>query len=207
MLLLSLSIGYSGGWSGVLWQAEAKLTWVYVTLNSLSALSGLELTFYSGVYGTCIGAMTQFGQDAKSLIGISGICIGIGEILGESSVLWASSPYLWCRLSHDNAAERTRKPPESETDLFSLLCLARRGRVWDAEQVQPVWEEPRGAAGTHHSLCRLLPDFPQHRQRRSHSPGSGNGSAGLHQPQVQRPQRGSQKQKTERICSHLRGVS
>ncbi|KAM9346264.1 UNC93-like protein MFSD11 [Symphorus nematophorus] len=54
MLLLSISIGYSG----------------------------LELTFYSGVYGTCIGAMTQFGQDAKSLIGISGICIGVGEILG-----------------------------------------------------------------------------------------------------------------------------
>ncbi|XP_029014137.1 UNC93-like protein MFSD11 [Betta splendens] len=54
MLLLSVSIGYTG----------------------------LELTFYSGVYGTCIGAMTQFGQDAKSLIGISGICIGVGEILG-----------------------------------------------------------------------------------------------------------------------------
>ncbi|KAK2832945.1 hypothetical protein Q5P01_016834 [Channa striata] len=54
MLLLSISIGYTG----------------------------LELTFYSGVYGTCIGAMTRFGQDGKSLIGISGICIGIGEILG-----------------------------------------------------------------------------------------------------------------------------
>ncbi|XP_071322277.1 UNC93-like protein MFSD11 [Trachinotus anak] len=54
MLLLSISIGYTG----------------------------LELTFYSGVYGTCIGAMTRFGQDAKSLIGISGICIGVGEILG-----------------------------------------------------------------------------------------------------------------------------
>ncbi|AWP19478.1 UNC93-like protein MFSD11 [Scophthalmus maximus] len=54
MLLLSTSIGYTG----------------------------LELTFYSGVYGTCIGAMTGFGKDAKSLIGISGIFIGIGEILG-----------------------------------------------------------------------------------------------------------------------------
>ncbi|CAB1439704.1 unnamed protein product [Pleuronectes platessa] len=54
MLLLSFSIGYTG----------------------------LELTFYSGVYGTCIGAMTRFGKDAKSLIGISGIFIGIGEILG-----------------------------------------------------------------------------------------------------------------------------
>uniref|UniRef100_A0A672YNA6 Major facilitator superfamily domain containing 11 n=1 Tax=Sphaeramia orbicularis TaxID=375764 RepID=A0A672YNA6_9TELE len=49
---------------------------------SLMVLYRLELTFYSGVYGTCIGAMTQFGQDAKSLIGISGICIGVGEILG-----------------------------------------------------------------------------------------------------------------------------
>ncbi|XP_075998839.1 UNC93-like protein MFSD11 isoform X2 [Genypterus blacodes] len=52
-------------------------------LLSLSiAYTGLELTFYSGVYGTCIGAMTAFGSDAKSLIGISGIFIGIGEILG-----------------------------------------------------------------------------------------------------------------------------
>lgn len=58
-----------------------------MSLISPSAPSGLELTFYSGVYGTCIGAMTGFGQDAKSLIGISGICIGIGEILGEFSAL------------------------------------------------------------------------------------------------------------------------
>lgn len=55
-----------------------------VTPMTLLSPSGLELTFYSGVYGTCIGAMTQFGHDAKSLIGISGICIGVGEILGES---------------------------------------------------------------------------------------------------------------------------
>uniref|UniRef100_A0A8C7XHK9 Major facilitator superfamily domain containing 11 n=1 Tax=Oryzias sinensis TaxID=183150 RepID=A0A8C7XHK9_9TELE len=56
--------------------AESLLSWVFCVLT------GLELTFYSGVYGTCIGAMTRFGTDAKSLIGISGICIGIGEILG-----------------------------------------------------------------------------------------------------------------------------
>lgn len=46
-------------------------------------LTGLELTFYSGVYGTCIGAMTRFGDNAKSLIGLSGIFIGVGEILGR----------------------------------------------------------------------------------------------------------------------------
>lgn len=51
-------------------------------LSTCIAYTGLELTFYSGVYGTSIGAMKQFGQDAKSLIGLSGISIGVGEILG-----------------------------------------------------------------------------------------------------------------------------
>lgn len=46
------------------------------------AYSGLELSFYSGVYGTCIGATTQFGVAAKGLIGISGIVVGFGEIVG-----------------------------------------------------------------------------------------------------------------------------
>lgn len=71
---------------------SSSLTWVQVEdMNSCSCVSGLELTFYSGVYGTCIGAMTGFGQDAKSLIGISGIFIGVGEILGETSQPWTSS--------------------------------------------------------------------------------------------------------------------
>lgn len=50
----------------------------------LPICTGLELTFYSGVYGTCLGAMTQFGEGAKGLIGLSGILIGVGEILGKS---------------------------------------------------------------------------------------------------------------------------
>uniref|UniRef100_A0A3P9AHX2 Major facilitator superfamily domain containing 11 n=1 Tax=Esox lucius TaxID=8010 RepID=A0A3P9AHX2_ESOLU len=51
-------------------------------LSCCMAYSGLELSFYSGVYGTCIGATTQFGTAAKGLIGISGIMVGIGEIVG-----------------------------------------------------------------------------------------------------------------------------
>ncbi|XP_003976433.1 UNC93-like protein MFSD11 isoform X2 [Takifugu rubripes] len=67
--------------------AFVKACKIFVTKEMLLlsfsiAYTGLELTFYSGVYGTCIGAMTEFGHDAKSLIGISGICIGVGEILG-----------------------------------------------------------------------------------------------------------------------------
>ncbi|XP_030064016.1 UNC93-like protein MFSD11 isoform X1 [Microcaecilia unicolor] len=46
------------------------------------AYTGLELTFFSGVYGTCIGSVNRFGAQAKSLIGLSGIFIGLGEILG-----------------------------------------------------------------------------------------------------------------------------
>ncbi|KAM4598198.1 UNC93-like protein MFSD11 [Polymixia lowei] len=51
-------------------------------LSCCMAYSGLELSFYSGVYGTCIGATTQFGEAAKGLIGISGIVVGVGEIIG-----------------------------------------------------------------------------------------------------------------------------
>ncbi|XP_041719033.2 UNC93-like protein MFSD11 [Coregonus clupeaformis] len=51
-------------------------------LSCCMAYSGLELAFYSGVYGTCIGATTEFGAAAKGLIGISGIVVGIGEIVG-----------------------------------------------------------------------------------------------------------------------------
>lgn len=50
--------------------------------------AGLELSFYSGVYGTCIGATTQFGKAAHGLIGISGIVLGIGEILGKFTFLF-----------------------------------------------------------------------------------------------------------------------
>ncbi|XP_034045945.1 UNC93-like protein MFSD11 [Thalassophryne amazonica] len=51
-------------------------------LSGCMAYSGLELAFYSGVYGTCIGATAQFGDAAKGLIGLSGIVVGVGEIVG-----------------------------------------------------------------------------------------------------------------------------
>uniref|UniRef100_A0A8C0X2G4 UNC93-like protein MFSD11 n=1 Tax=Castor canadensis TaxID=51338 RepID=A0A8C0X2G4_CASCN len=53
-------------------------------LSVTTAYTGLELTFFSGVYGTCIGAINKFGTEEKSLIGLSGIFIGIGAILGGS---------------------------------------------------------------------------------------------------------------------------
>ncbi|XP_075026001.1 UNC93-like protein MFSD11 isoform X3 [Calonectris borealis] len=54
-------------------------------LSVTTAYTGLELTFFSGVYGTCIGAVNRFGSEEKSLIGLSGIFIGVGEILATWS--------------------------------------------------------------------------------------------------------------------------
>ncbi|OXU29921.1 hypothetical protein TSAR_004384 [Trichomalopsis sarcophagae] len=44
--------------------------------------TGLSLTFFSSVYSSSIGFTKGMGEDRKSLIGLSGICIGIGEVVG-----------------------------------------------------------------------------------------------------------------------------
>ncbi|KAF2984866.1 hypothetical protein EK904_004798 [Melospiza melodia maxima] len=60
----------------------SKCTLVIEAMQFIQAGQGLVLTFFSGVYGTCIGAVNRFGSEEKSLIGLSGIFIGVGEILG-----------------------------------------------------------------------------------------------------------------------------
>ena len=35
--------------------------------------TGLTLTFWSGVYGTCLSRTKLFGEEAKSLVGLHGI--------------------------------------------------------------------------------------------------------------------------------------
>lgn len=44
--------------------------------------TGLALTFFSGVYSSSIGFTEGMGEKRKSLVGLSGICIGIGEVVG-----------------------------------------------------------------------------------------------------------------------------
>ncbi len=50
-------------------------------------LTGFELTFFSGVYGTSVGHTHAFGSDAKSYLALCGIFIGLGEILGKVTIL------------------------------------------------------------------------------------------------------------------------
>lgn len=51
-------------------------------LSVTFAYTGFELTFFSGVYPTAVGHNEHFGAGAKSLLGLCGIFIGVGEILG-----------------------------------------------------------------------------------------------------------------------------
>nr|CAI5855156.1 unnamed protein product [Callosobruchus analis] len=61
--------------------------------------TGLELGFFSGVYSSCIGFTSAF-ENGKELVGISGIFIGLGEviggslfgILGSKTVKWGRDP-------------------------------------------------------------------------------------------------------------------
>lgn len=44
--------------------------------------TGLELSFFSGVYSPSIGFTNRIGESAKQLVGLSGVCIGLGEVFG-----------------------------------------------------------------------------------------------------------------------------
>ncbi|KAK6187596.1 hypothetical protein SNE40_005589 [Patella caerulea] len=54
-------------------------------LSAAFAYTGLELTFFSGVYGASISHDQHFGADRNGLLGLSGILIGVGEILGGAT--------------------------------------------------------------------------------------------------------------------------
>lgn len=53
------------------------------SIMSNMRVAGFELSFYSGVYSSCIGFTKELGDSAKTLVGMSGIFIGVGEVLGE----------------------------------------------------------------------------------------------------------------------------
>lgn len=48
------------------------------------------MSFYSGVYSSCIGFTSELGESAKTLVGLSGICIGVGEVFGKCELVTLS---------------------------------------------------------------------------------------------------------------------
>lgn len=69
------------------WNAFKDALKLFITpemlLLSLTFIyTGLELTFYSGVYSNSVGFTEKIGEKRKSFVGLSGIFIGIGEVIG-----------------------------------------------------------------------------------------------------------------------------
>lgn len=69
------------------WQAFRDAINLFCTremlLLSITFLyTGLELSFFSGVYSPSIGFTLALGDGVKQLVGLSGICIGVGEVSG-----------------------------------------------------------------------------------------------------------------------------
>lgn len=55
-----------------------------ILLSATFFYTGIELSFFSGVYSACLSFTSRFA-DPKKLVGLSGIFIGIGEILGGAT--------------------------------------------------------------------------------------------------------------------------
>ncbi|KAJ0177109.1 hypothetical protein K1T71_007118 [Dendrolimus kikuchii] len=51
-------------------------------LSATFIYTGVELSFFSGVYSPSIGFTLQMGENAKQFVGLSGVFIGMGEVLG-----------------------------------------------------------------------------------------------------------------------------
>lgn len=69
------------------WHAFLDALRLFITpnmllLSLLFIYTGLELTFYSGVYSSSVGFTKAMGEGRKSLVGLSGIFIGVGEVVG-----------------------------------------------------------------------------------------------------------------------------
>ncbi|XP_039754146.1 UNC93-like protein MFSD11 [Pararge aegeria] len=53
-----------------------------ILLSAAFVYTGVELSFFSGVYSPSIGFTLAMGDNAKQLVGLSGVFIGLGEVLG-----------------------------------------------------------------------------------------------------------------------------
>nr|XP_026693841.1 UNC93-like protein MFSD11 isoform X2 [Ciona intestinalis] len=69
-------------WEALLDSVRLFMTPNMMILSITFFYTGLELTFFSGVYTTAVGATKMFGEDSDKLVGLTGIMIGVGEILG-----------------------------------------------------------------------------------------------------------------------------
>ncbi|CAH1961919.1 unnamed protein product [Acanthoscelides obtectus] len=88
-----------GPWEALKGAGKLFITCDMLMLSVAFLYTGLELGFFSGVYSSCIGFTKAF-TNGKELVGISGIFIGVGEviggclfgILGSKTIKWGRHP-------------------------------------------------------------------------------------------------------------------
>ncbi|XP_013101783.1 UNC93-like protein MFSD11 [Stomoxys calcitrans] len=64
--------------------AQLFMTRDMALLSMAFLYTGFELSFFSGVYGPSIGFTKKISETPKEIMGLAGICIGIGEVFGGS---------------------------------------------------------------------------------------------------------------------------
>ncbi|KAK0098077.1 hypothetical protein PV326_011376 [Microctonus aethiopoides] len=74
--------GCSAAWNAFKDALKLFTTRKMMLLSLTFIYTGLALTFFSGVYSSSIGFTEAMGEKRKSLVGLSGICIGVGEVVG-----------------------------------------------------------------------------------------------------------------------------
>ncbi|XP_033121361.1 UNC93-like protein MFSD11 [Anneissia japonica] len=72
-------------WNALVRSFQLFCTKELLLLSVCFFYTGLELTFFSGVYGTSIGNVGIWGEKAKGYIGLVGTLIGCGEIIGGAT--------------------------------------------------------------------------------------------------------------------------
>lgn len=72
-------------WGQFITALELAKSWDMIILSTAFLFTGQLLSFFTGVYGTAIGATSGFGPDSKRFIGLAGISIGVGEIIGGAT--------------------------------------------------------------------------------------------------------------------------
>ncbi|KAG8291296.1 DUF895 domain membrane protein [Homalodisca vitripennis] len=83
---------------------ELKKTWmVFITkeiiiLNITFCFTGMQHAFTYGVYSPSVGFTTAFGNQAKQLVALSGICIAVGEVFGGMCQVFLNRIFTRCKL-------------------------------------------------------------------------------------------------------------
>ncbi|XP_071961166.1 UNC93-like protein MFSD11 [Antedon mediterranea] len=72
-------------WNALVRSFQLFCTKELLLLSVCFFYTGVEMTFFSGVYGTCIGNVAFWGEKAKGYIGLTGTLIGCGEIIGGAT--------------------------------------------------------------------------------------------------------------------------